>query len=162
MRAKNDVFVSLSADAQKTLALDVVKRQCIEACGILIGTIDSAGNWHVEAVHPLRNIHDSPTYFEFAPEDLLAVDLTYPGKIIGAYHSHPSGYARPSQTDRQNMQRVNESQHIPWAWLIICGPFPTEPLDASQQLWKLPASSILAYHHYPDEGLHSVPVHFAS
>lgn len=161
MRTKNNVFVSLSAGAQQTLALDVVKRRRIEACGILIGTIDSAGNWLVETAIPLRNIHDSPSYFEFAPEDLLAVELAYPGKIVGAYHSHPSGYARPSQTDRQNMQRVNESQRIPWAWLIICGPFPSEPFDASQQCWTLSASSILAYHHYPGEGLHSISVHFS-
>lgn len=158
MRTKNDVFVSLSLDAQQTLALDVIKRRRIEACGILIGTIDPAGNWLVKSAIPLRNIHDSPSYFEFAPEDLLATELANPGKIIGAYHSHPSGYARPSQTDRQNMQRVNESQRIPWAWLIICGPFPAEPFDASQQRWSLSASSILAFHHYAGEGLHAVPV----
>ncbi|HLL79503.1 MAG TPA: Mov34/MPN/PAD-1 family protein [Ktedonobacteraceae bacterium] len=162
MRTKNNVYVSLSAGAQKTLALDAVKRRRIEACGILIGTIDSAGSWLIETAIPLRNIHDSPTYFEFAPEDLLAVELANPGKIVGAYHSHPSGYARPSQTDRQNMQRVNESQRIPWAWLIICGPFPSEPVNASQHRWSLPASSILAYHHFPGEGLRAVPVLFAS
>jgi proteasome lid subunit RPN8/RPN11 len=162
MRTKNDLYVSLSLDTQKTLQLDVVKRRRIEACGLLIGTIDAAGNWHVKVAHPLRNIHDSPVYFEFAPEDLLAADLAYPGTIIGAYHSHPTGYARPSQTDRQNMKRVNESQHIPWAWLIIRGPFPSEPLDSSQQPWSLSASSIMAYHHFPGEGLHSILVHFSS
>ena len=162
MRTKKNVYVSLSHDALQTLSLDVVKRQRIEACGIMIGTINSAGNWLVESAIPLRNIHDSPSYFEFAPEDLLAIELAYPGKIVGAYHSHPSGYARPSQTDRQNMQRVNESQRIPWVWLIICGPFPAEPVNASQQRWTLSASSILAFHHYSDEGLHSIPVLFAS
>lgn len=162
MRTKNDVYVSLSLDAQQALALDVVKRRRIEACGILIGTIDPAGNWLVESAIPLRNIHDSPTYFEFAPEDLLAIELAYPGKIVGAYHSHPSGYARPSQTDRQNMQRVNESQRIPWVWLIVRGPFPSEPLDSSHQPWSLSAASILAYHHFPGEGLHTIPVHLSS
>ncbi len=159
MRTRNDVFVALSAETQVTLGLDVVKRQRIEACGLLIGEIDLAGNWHVESAHPLRNIHDSPSYFEFAPEDLLAVDLAYPGRVIGAYHSHPSGYARPSQTDRQNMQRVNESQRIPWVWLIIRGPFPT-PSIMPQQPWPLPTSSIMAYHHYQEVGLCAIPLQF--
>ena len=84
MHKQADVLVRMSAVAKKTLLLDVYKRRRIEACGVLIGTIDEAGNWLVEAAHPLRNPFDSPVYFEFDPEDLLRADLLFPGRIIGA------------------------------------------------------------------------------
>lgn len=163
MHLKTDARVYVSASAKQTLLLDVYKRRSIEACGVLIGSIDHAGNWHVEGVHPLRNIFDSPSYFEFAPEDLLAADLAYPDQIIGAYHSHPSGFAKPSQTDRQNMKRVNVIQRIPWAWLIVCGPFQSTALTLTQtqQHQKPPVdATILAFHHYSDEGLCSIPLQF--
>lgn len=164
MHLKTDARIYISAGAKLSLLLDVYKRRSIEACGVLIGSIDAAGNWHVEAVHPLRNIFDSPSYFEFAPEDLLAADLAYPDQVIGAYHSHPSGFAKPSQTDRQNMKRVNVSQRIPWAWLIVCGPFHPIPIAPEQSQEKhlelLADATILAFHHYADEGLCSVPLRF--
>src|SRR5689334_14709961 len=123
MRKQVNALVTISIGAQKTLLLDVCKRGRIEACGLLLGSMDDAGHWYIEQVYPLRNIFDSPVYFEFAPEDLLTVDLNYPGRIVGVYHSHPTGLAVASSTDRQNMQRVNIEQQIPWIWLIVCGPF---------------------------------------
>ena len=60
MRKHEKAEVSIDARAYKTLLLDVYKRQRIEACGLLLGTIDQAGNWHVEETHPLRNTSDSP------------------------------------------------------------------------------------------------------
>jgi proteasome lid subunit RPN8/RPN11 len=164
MHLKRDARVIISAGAKQTLLLDVYQRQNIEACGLLIGRIDDAGNWHVEIVHPLRNIYNSPAYFEFAPEDLLAADLAFPDQVIGAYHSHPSGFAKPSQTDRQNMKRVNLSQRIPWAWLIVCGPFhpiATAAGQAQQQdLAPLADATILAFHHYENDGLCSIALQF--
>ena len=155
--------MSLSAAARKTLLLDVYKRRRIEACGVLLGTIDEAGNWQVEAVYPLRNPFDSPVYFEFAPEDLLQVDLLYPGRIIGAYHSHPNGFARASSTDRKNMKRVNVEQRIPWVWLIISGPFERAPSFIQEEqdfLSAVPLSSFMAYHHYADRRLQHIAIRF--
>src|SRR5215831_12168269 len=105
MKSHESAQVTISANAQKALLLDVFKRQRIEACGVLLGNIDDSGYWHVEEICPLRNIFDSPTYFEFAPEDLLAADIAYPDRVIGVYHSHPTGLAIASYTDRQNMKR---------------------------------------------------------
>src|SRR3989442_2507660 len=85
--------VTISIHAQETLLTDIYKRRCIEACGLLTGSIDDLGNWYIEQVHPLRNIFDSPVYFEFAPEDILAVELDYPGPVVGAYPIHPTGLA---------------------------------------------------------------------
>ncbi len=69
MRKHHKAEVSIDATAYEALLLDVYKRQRIEACGLLLGTIDQEGNWHIEAIHPMRNIYDSPIYFEFAPEE---------------------------------------------------------------------------------------------
>ncbi len=163
MRKHEKAEVSLDVKAYKTLLLDVYKRQRIEACGLLIGTIDQAGNWHVEEVHPLRNIFDSPVYFEFAPEDLLAADLAYPGRVIGAYHSHPTGLSVASRTDHQNMKRINAEEQIPWVWLIVSGSFDHSPsllLQVQRHLQRIPNISIVAYHYYEGEGLRRIAIHF--
>jgi proteasome lid subunit RPN8/RPN11 len=107
----------------------------------------------------MRNIVDSPVYFEFAPEDLLEAELQFPGQIIGVYHSHPTGYPKASSTDRENMRRVNKEQHIPWVWLIIRGPFqqPAPVFEISSE-----ALSVIAYHHYGRGGLRKIPIRYES
>jgi len=140
--------VRISAQAQKTLLADVSQRRDIEACGLLLGCMDEQGHWQIEQAHPLRNIHNSSSYFEFAPEELLEAELTFSDKIVGVYHSHPSGYATASQTDRDNMRRVNVEQRIPWIWLIIKGPFNG----------RYEQPSMIAYHHYQREGLRAIAV----
>ena len=162
MRKDYKVEVSIEARAYESLLLDVYKRQRIEACGLLLGTIDEDGSWHVEDTHPMRNIFESPVYFEFAPEELLSADLAYPGKIIGAYHSHPTGLAVASRTDHQNMKRVNAEEHIPWVWLIISGPFDHSPSllqQVQRRLQRIPDTSIVAYHYYENEGLQRITIH---
>jgi len=157
MRKHPSARVSVSINAQDTLCKDVCQRSCIEACGLLLGHIDDHGNWHIERAHPLRNICNSPVYFEFAPEDLLAAELDYPNEIAGVYHSHPTGLAVASSTDRDNMKRVNQEELIPWVWLIISGPFNgTFKLQGGQ----VKGSPVVAYHHYDDLGLCQIMVQF--
>jgi proteasome lid subunit RPN8/RPN11 len=163
MRKNHKAEVSIDARAYEALLVDVYKRQSIEACGLLIGTIDQVGNWHVEEIHPMRNIFDSPVYFEFAPEELLSADLAYSGRVIGVYHSHPTGLAVASRTDQQNMQRVNAEENIPWVWLIISGPFDHSPSlfqQVQRRLQRIPDTSIIAYHCYEDEGLQRITINF--
>jgi proteasome lid subunit RPN8/RPN11 len=156
MEIQRNAQVTLSIDAQKTLLQDVYQRRQIEACGVLLGSIDADGNWYVQQAKPLPNTFSSSVYFEFAPEDLLEVELAHPGQIVGVYHSHPGGFAAASTTDRENMQRVNQEQHIPWVWLIIYGPFDEAFVQQPQEL--IPLESILAYHHYETEGLCQITV----
>ncbi len=144
--------VTISSIAQKILTLDVQQRPHIEACGILLGHIDAQGNWHIEQAQPLRNPTNSAVYFEFEPEELLEAELRYSGQIIGVYHSHPTGYAEASSTDRENMKRVNVAQDIPWIWLIIRGPFQQHAPH------ELTSASIMAYHHYARHGLQKVHI----
>ena len=145
--------VTISLDARNTLFNDVCQRPHIEACGILLGHIDSCGNWNIEQAYPLRNIFNSAVYFEFAPEDLLAVELDHPGQIVGVYHSHPTGFAVASSTDHENMRRVNVEQQIPWVWLIISGPFD-ETFEPGQK------SSMIAYHYYVELELQEIGIEF--
>ena len=163
MRKHPKAEVTINATAYQALLLDVYKRQQIEACGLLLGITDQAGNWHIEDIHPMRNIFDSPVYFEFAPEELLSADLAFPGRIIGVYHSHPTGLAVASRTDHQNMKRINAEEHIPWVWLIINGPFDHSPSliqQVQRRLQRIPDTSIVAYHYYEDEGLQRIAINF--
>ena len=150
--SKGHVFIS--DEAQRLVFADICQRKHIEACGVLLGHSDSQGNWYVERVQPLQNIFDSPVYFEFAPEELLAVELEHTGEIVGVYHSHPTGFSVASATDRENMQRVNVEEQIPWVWLIVRGPF-----DMLWQEQRMP-SAVIAYHHYEQWGLQEIPVQF--
>jgi proteasome lid subunit RPN8/RPN11 len=70
----------------------------------------------VEATAPLRNTAGSATFFEFDPAELLEHDLRHGTAIIGVYHSHPGGPARPSPTDLGQMRAEAEA---PWVWLIL-------------------------------------------
>lgn len=164
MRHKQKARLLLSATAWKTILLDAHGHQGIEACGALLGKIDHEENWHVVEAIPLRNIFASPVYFEFDPADLLAIDLEQPGRMIGVYHSHPAGPAQASATDRQNMQRVNLEQHIPWIWLIVSGPFSrlSEHGDAHHAEGAheetISAKGLIAYHHYQDTGLQKIAI----
>jgi proteasome lid subunit RPN8/RPN11 len=157
MQTHPDASVTIRSGARSIVYEDVRQRRHIEACGLLLGTIDEKGNWHIQEAYPLRNIYDSPVYFEFAPEDLLDAELRFPGQIVGVYHSHPTGYPTASSTDRENMRRVNKEQHIPWIWLIVKGPFhqPATVFEASSE-----TLSIVAYHHYEHMGLRQIAIQY--
>lgn len=69
-----------------------------ECCGILFGDGES-----VTALAPARNVHRDPlSHFEIDPQALVdAHRAARQGgpQVIGYYHSHPNGLARPSATD---------------------------------------------------------------
>jgi proteasome lid subunit RPN8/RPN11 len=70
-----------------------------EACGLLFGSETA-----VTAFAPAANLHPTPnTHFEIAPQALIdAHRATRNGgpRLVGYYHSHPSGSPEPSATDR--------------------------------------------------------------
>ncbi len=156
----------LSRQAQLVIGEDLMVRAQIEACGVLLGELvtgEQGDEWRVDDVVPLRNIAESPVYFEFDPGDLLEVEMQQSGQIIGVYHSHPTGYARASSTDQQNMARVNQEQSIPWCWLIVCGPFhETFVQDVSTRGGALPEERLIAYYHYPEQGLAALAISLAT
>jgi proteasome lid subunit RPN8/RPN11 len=71
-----------------------------EACGLLLGR-----EGRIEELIPARDVHATPrTHFEIDPQALIdAHRAARQGgpEVTGYYHSHPTGPAEPSATDRQ-------------------------------------------------------------
>ena len=71
----------------------------LECCGILYGSPT-----HVTHAEPAANVHLTPaTRFELDPAALIAAyraEREGGRHIVGYYHSHPTGVAEPSATDR--------------------------------------------------------------
>ena len=67
-----------------------------EICGLLLGA-------DIADAHACRNVHPHPArHFEVDPAALIAAHRAARGggpRVIGHYHSHPSGDPRPSPTD---------------------------------------------------------------
>jgi desampylase len=142
--------------ARTALLADLAARPDIEACGLLVGAREDEA-WLIEDALPLRNTHDSSSYFEFDPDELLRHDLELGDRIIGAYHSHPGGPARPSQTDIGNMQANTDS---PWVWLIL-SPRSATPLGVpSGGTWR--AAGLAAFRVEAESGLIEFPVEVAA
>jgi proteasome lid subunit RPN8/RPN11 len=70
-----------------------------EACGILLGQ-----GTRIERAQPAHNVHPAPrTHFEIDPQALVDAHRAARSggpQVLGYYHSHPSGPAEPSDTDR--------------------------------------------------------------
>lgn len=69
-----------------------------EACGLLLGT-----GTHIETAQPTANVHPNPArHFEIDPAALIAAHKAARDGgqlVLGYFHSHPNGLARPSATD---------------------------------------------------------------
>ena len=95
-----------------------------ECCGLLIGTGDA-----VVRAHPAANLAEAATRYEVAPADHFAALRAARAEglaVVGAYHSHPSGPAEPSATDRADA--------VPDFLYLIVG-LGDEPPDI--RLWTL-------------------------
>lgn len=69
-----------------------------EACGLLLGD-----GTHITTFTQTRNIHPNPeTHFEIEPQALIdahRAERSGGPAVLGYFHSHPTGPARPSATD---------------------------------------------------------------
>lgn len=91
--------IALTREALDCLLAEAASAFPDEACGLLLGHRD-----RIERVQPARNVHPAPrTHFEIDPQALIdahrAARCGGP-QVLGYYHSHPSGPAEPSDTDR--------------------------------------------------------------
>ena len=86
-----------------------------EVCGLLLG--DAAT---IATVVPAANVHADPSrFFELDPAALFAAhrrERAGGPRLIGHYHSHPSGYAEPSAEDAAAADPASG-----WLWLIVAG-----------------------------------------
>ncbi len=89
-------------------ALDEIERHALKAfprecCGILTGRTVAGGGRRVKAVTPAENVHPSPLgHYAIRPESLLTAHQEARRRgleVVGYYHSHPCGAARPSGVD---------------------------------------------------------------
>ncbi len=85
-----------------------------EVCGLLFGDVNM-----IDAAQPATNIADDRRHrFELDPATLFAAHRAAraggPG-IVGHYHSHPNGVARPSARDAADAEPGS-------LWLILAGP----------------------------------------
>jgi len=85
-----------------------------ECCGILLGEGD-----RITAIRPARNVHPRPeTHFEIDPQALIDAHRAERGggpKVLGYYHSHPTGLPEPSATDKAGASGDGR------IWAIISG-----------------------------------------
>ena len=83
-----------------------------ECCGLLLGH----GEMVMDVVHAANIATDAHHHFEIDPVALIAAHKEARNggpQIIGYFHSHPNGLARPSQADIA--QAANDARY----WLII-------------------------------------------
>lgn len=103
-----------------------------EACGLLLGA-----NQHITSAVPTANVAADPAmHFEIDPAALIAAHRAAREglglSVIGYFHSHPNGLARPSATDAQSAARDGRVWVIVAKDAITCwtdGPNGFEPLS---------------------------------
>jgi len=107
-----------------------------EACGLLVGT-RADDSIRVQSVIVTENIaRDPERRFEVEPRALLSAHRearTAGQELLGPWHSHPDGPARPSATDSVRAVSAGEVWLIvpvaggqagaAWAWLFDGGAF---------------------------------------
>ena len=91
--------LEVSSDVLDALLREAADAHPRECCGILLGE-----GVAITAGRAARNVHPTPeTHFEIEPQALVdAHRAARQGgpQVVGYYHSHPNGLARPSDTDR--------------------------------------------------------------
>ncbi|SLN73082.1 Mov34/MPN/PAD-1 family protein [Oceanibacterium hippocampi] len=78
-----------------------------ESCGLLVGRKGPGGARWVTAVEPSANLADDPVRgFEVDPGLRIGLERQHRQggpAVVGAWHSHPDGWAFPSATDAANI-----------------------------------------------------------
>ena len=100
--------------ADRAAILAHARASGVEVCGLLLG----AGT-RVSRVVPCANVATDPArFFEIDPAALIAAHRAARGggpKVIGHYHSHPSGVAEPSPRD------AAEAAPDGAVWIVVAG-----------------------------------------
>ena len=108
------MVIELTSGITATLIQEAVRAHPDECCGLLLGQ----GGLVTEA-RAAANVHPDPaTHFEIEPAVLLAAHRAARNgslQVLGYYHSHPNGRARPSPADQAAAARDGR------VWAIIAG-----------------------------------------
>ncbi len=110
-------MIALSLAQLKAIADAAEAAYPAEACGLLVGVKRPGDHWRVSRTEPARNVAADPSRnFEVDPGLRIGLERELRGtdrRVIGHYHSHPDGPARPSATD---LAKVYEPDLV---WLIV-------------------------------------------
>ncbi|WP_421837012.1 Mov34/MPN/PAD-1 family protein [Novosphingobium sp.] len=92
------MYLTLTPQAHAAILAAAAQAAPREACGLLLGF----GN-HIETAQAAANVHPEPArHFEIDPAALIAAHKAARAggpELVGYFHSHPNGLARPSATD---------------------------------------------------------------
>ena len=99
-------MVIVRAEARERLRALAALAYPDEGCGVLIGSIDAAGETRVTEATPGRNLRRDRTRdrYELDPGSILAAERSARERgmdVVGFWHSHPDHPAEPSQFDTE-------------------------------------------------------------
>jgi proteasome lid subunit RPN8/RPN11 len=95
---------------------DCLEGYPLEACGLLAGSVDSAGNAEVRWVAATVNVSGSARIYEVDPRGLLRADRAAEEagwQLLGVYHSHTHTEGRPSPTD------IKQAPDPDWHYVLV-------------------------------------------
>jgi|TARA_B100000686_G_scaffold347483_1_gene436319 proteasome lid subunit RPN8/RPN11 len=103
-------------NSMRQIIIDAEESCPEEACGLLWGK-RCEGDVHVSSVHRSKNCAEDPrTKFEINPQlrfDLERLAREGEMDVVGLYHSHPNGPAKPSKID------LSRAWETALTWVII-------------------------------------------
>ena len=108
------MIVTISRTVERQILAHCAESSEIEACGLLFGD-----ETRILRATPVPNVAENPTdSFEIDPAALFAAiraERDGGDRLIGHYHSHPTGRAEPSARDAAQALDVGR------LWLIVGG-----------------------------------------
>ena len=108
------MIVTISRTVERQILAHCAESSEIEACGLLFGD-----ETRILRATPVPNVAENPTdSFEIDPAALFAAiraERDGGDRLIGHYHSHPTGSAEPSARDAAQALDVGR------LWLIVGG-----------------------------------------
>ena len=111
------MMLVVDADQLKAIADDAEAAYPREACGLLVGRLLPGDHRVVARVERAQNVAADPRKtFEIDPGLRIGLERELRGQalaVIGHYHSHPDGPARPSARD------LSMALEPDLAWLIV-------------------------------------------
>jgi proteasome lid subunit RPN8/RPN11 len=108
----------LPASLQVQIAREAMTAYPRECCGLIEGveeSVEEGGGFRAVLLHPGRNLAVAADRFELDPADHIAALKAARSRghvLIGCYHSHPDGAAKPSRADRAGAAQED------FVWLI--------------------------------------------
>lgn len=106
--------VTIASELVRQILTEAAASPQVEVCGLLFGDAQA-----ITAALPCRNVAADPArWFEIDPATLVAAHRaarTGGPRIVGHYHSHPTGVAVPSPRDAESAMADGA------LWLIAAG-----------------------------------------